>query len=487
LKPHKIFLFGLSIVAIVFLISLVFPVDGWKILRQTFYFPDYRTWWHWEEEEKPDYKDIKGIITSVDTVDTNDNNDLLPDIPYLMDSVIVASDTLQNMPVDIDSVYTYTYPFEFPEGKDSLLYPFFRMMKTLHKRNKPIRILHYGDSQIESDRITSTIRNYMQKNFGGQGCGFIQIIPAADISRTFQQDISDKWLRVAMRDKQIDTLSRRCFGIAGSLVRYIAADTTDTITHIGLMPVHFGYRKARSFTHVRFFYGATAERLSVVVNQTDTQQLATRNLVSSAWWRFGKPQQSFHLLLRSKSFPDVYGIALDGAHGIAVDNIPLRGSNGLDFPLMNAAQMKQMYQMMDVKMLILQFGANVVTNISGNYAAYGQKLSRQLKMLKTLTPDLQIIVIGIGDMSQNTPKGYVTYPDVVKIRNAQRQAAFENDCVFWDLLETMGGENSMPDWVFAEPPLAQKDFIHFSQYGAKIIGELFCRAWAKEYRSFPHK
>jgi hypothetical protein len=41
--------------------------------------------------------------------------------------------------------------------------------------------------------------------------------------------------------------------------------------------------------------------------------------------------------------------------------------------------------------------------------------------------------------------------------------------------------------VFEEPPLAQKDFTHFTVKGAKIIGELFCRAWTKEYAKFEQK
>ena len=48
----------------------------------------------------------------------------------------------------------------------------------------------------------------------------------------------------------------------------------------------------------------------------------------------------------------------------------------------------------------------------------------------------------------------------------------------------MGGENSMPDWVFAEPPLARKDFLHFTRDGARIVGELFCMALALEYMKF---
>ena len=46
----------------------------------------------------------------------------------------------------------------------------------------PIRVVHYGDSQIEEDRITSVLREHLQKQYGGGGVGLIplhQTIPTA--------------------------------------------------------------------------------------------------------------------------------------------------------------------------------------------------------------------------------------------------------------------------------------------------------------------
>ncbi len=41
------------------------------------------------------------------------------------------------------------------------------------------------------------------------------------------------------------------------------------------------------------------------------------------------------------------------------------------------------------------------------------------------------------------------------------------------MYEVMGGKNSMPKWVNAEPKLAAKDYIHFTPKGAKKIAEEF--------------
>ena len=477
--PRKIFLFGLCVFAIILVVSAVFPAEI-KVGSYTFHYPDYRTWL--KSDSAVAYKDIQDIIASVDTADY-----LFEPVIFINDSSAINSKIMTDSMkrASVNEVNTDAYPFEFPQGQDTLLFSLFRAIEKLHQRDKPLRILHYGDSQIEGDRITATIRNYMQKNYGGQGIGFLPIVPVADVAITFQQDVSPNWKRFSALDGNSRTLViNNRFGIAGNLARYNPNHQDDSIAHIGLLPYYAGFRNVQTFTHARLFYGQAENPFTVIINKVDTQRMIARNTVSSAWWQFDAPQNSLDLLLVSSDLPDLYGIALDGARGVAVDNLPLRGSSGLDFSRMDTAQIRLMFNMMDVEMLILQFGANAVTTFGYNYNYYAGRLTQELQMLKTLKPGLIILVAGVNDMSQNTPDGYISYPNVTNIRDAQKKAAFEAGCVFWDLYEAMGGENSMPGWVFANPPLAQKDFIHFSIGGAKIVGELFCRAWTMEYQKF---
>lgn len=97
---------------------------------------------------------------------------------------------------------------------------------------------------------------------------------------------------------------------------------------------------------------------------------------------------------------------------------------------------------------------------------------------------MPIIVIGVSDVSRNGANGLESYPNIELIRDAQKSAAFAAGCAFWDMYEAMGGKNSMPSWVNANPALAQKDYTHFNPYGARIIGEMFYRALMIEYERF---
>ena len=59
------------------------------------------------------------------------------------------------------------YKIQFPAGNDTALYTFFRHISALPESEELVRVLHYGDSQIEGDRITAFLRNKFQNRFGG--------------------------------------------------------------------------------------------------------------------------------------------------------------------------------------------------------------------------------------------------------------------------------------------------------------------------------
>ena len=60
---------------------------------------------------------------------------------------------------------------EFPNDDVSLFDPLFCALDSARMRH--MRILHYGDSQLEEDRISYTVRARLQERFGGGGPGLL--------------------------------------------------------------------------------------------------------------------------------------------------------------------------------------------------------------------------------------------------------------------------------------------------------------------------
>jgi lysophospholipase L1-like esterase len=181
---------------------------------------------------------------------------------------------------------------------------------------------------------------------------------------------------------------------------------------------------------------------------------------------------------------EFYGVALDCDQGIAVDNVALRGSSGVEFAKMDKEALQVQLKELKVKLIILQFGVNVVPNVLKDYTFYENMVYKQLRFFKSAAPDVDILVVGVSDMSRRQGTGYASYPNVPAIRDAQRHAAFRAGCAFWDLYEAMGGQNSMQSWVNNKPALAGKDYTHFNARGARLVGEMLYNALIKEYDNY---
>ena len=159
------------------------------------------------------------------------------------------------------------------------------------------------------------------------------------------------------------------------------------------------------------------------------------------------PQKSIKISFTKGKFPTVYGVALDGAKGVAVDNFAMRGSSALGFDKMNKGHYSSQLKELNVRCVVLQYGINVVPNVRSDYGYYKKILVRQLNSIKAAYPGVSIIVIGPSDMSKNNGGQKVSYTNVPLIRDAMKEAAFETGSCFWDLYEAMGGKNSMVAWV----------------------------------------
>ena len=175
---------------------------------------------------------------------------------------------------------------------------------------------------------------------------------------------------------------------------------------------------------------------------------------------------------------------LTADRGIAVDNIAMRGCAGLVFTAINRDLLERMIDTLNVRMLILQFGGNVVPYMTDNYDYYGRWFLSQLRRLKQISPDMPIIVIGVSDMSIKEKDRFITYPNLLQIRDALKDATLKAGCAYWDMYEAMGGYNSMPSWVNAQPALATHDFVHFNERGARVIAEMFYNAFIYELEKY---
>lgn len=488
MKPFRIFFFGLSVFLLLFVASVVINNINLVIFGVSVKFPSF---YSFVKVEKPHYKDISHIIRFAnsleDTVKPLPRPDSVKSVKHLSETHKAGKQLVKT-----DSLHLITRDIEFPAGADTVLFPFFNQISGLQNSGKLVRILHYGDSQIEGDRITSYLRNQLQSRFGGSGIGLFPILSCNPASISFVYDVSNNWEKFSpLPGSMLERVHHRY----GALVNFARLVHNSSIFSrdkelngwIELKYPNIPYPLAQQSQLCRIFYGFNKSPMMVELTQNksviDAEMVPPSSSLKELRWNLASPRNILISFTSSES-PDIYGISLDGGHGIAVDNIPLRGSSGLEFTKTDLAFLSDFYRLLNVKLLILQFGVNIVPNVTSNYEYYEKSFYKQLIALKKTVPGLSILVMGVSDVSRNGENGFESFPNIEKIRDAQKKASFDAGCAFWDLFEAMGGKNSMPSWVFANPPLAQKDFVHFNPMGAKIIGEMFYRSFMREYERY---
>ena len=94
------------------------------------------------------------------------------------------------------------------------------------------------------------------------------------------------------------------------------------------------------------------------------------------------------------------------------------------------------------------------------------------------------LIIGPADMAKKQKTEFITYPILEEVISALKNAAFETNSCFWDMYLNMGGENSIQKWVLEKPSLAARDYIHFTNRGAKKIADFFIEDFMKDYNNY---
>ena len=253
---------------------------------------------------------------------------------------------------------------------------------------------------------------------------------------------------------------------------------------------NIGYRGTRKYNQVRMFYGFNRAEFNIKVF-TDGELFADETIppgkrLMVKQWNFESTPTKIMIIMEGADSPDIYGLSLESSDGLAVDNISMRGASGTSFGALDYIPFKPMLDSLRPKLLLLQYGGNTVPYIKSEKAAknYGNQFKRQIVYLKKLIPDVSVIVIGPGDMSTKVEGEMQTYPMLVPVRDALRQAAFDAGAGFFDIYEAMGGHNSMIEWAEADPALAAPDYVHFAPKGAKIIAEAFIKSFMADYEAY---
>lgn len=401
----------------------------------------------------------------------------------------------RNMDSVLKNLLNISYKIEYPDEKRNQLHHFYEELDKAQKDNTIIRIVHYGDSQIEADRMSGILREKFQELYGGCGIGMLPVMEIENVRMGLNIYHSTNWKKFAIYGGLYKGFDSRNYGMLGSVFRFYPPE--DSLHTESKEPMHAwmsytktgkSFSRTNKFSNVKLYYGNVTSPVICKIyfdnklKYTDTLQMGKEphTLIHPSEYT----PNTVHFEFTANVSPDIYGVAFDCDNGIAVDNVPMRGSSGIDFSRANLGHLSKQLKTANTKLIIMEYGVNVVPYDVKDFTFYETSYYHTLKALKDNNPGTDVLVIGLSDMTKIEGTDKVSWPSVKLIRDAQKKAAMRAGCAFWDLYEAMGGENSMSAWVEADPSLAEKDYTHFNYKGARIIGGMIFNAIMSDYYAY---
>lgn len=309
---------------------------------------------------------------------------------------------------------------------------------------RAIRVVHYGDSQIEEDRITTEIRKHLQARYGGAGVG---LMPLA-------QTIPNRSVK-----QQLFMSGRRVAALQGPR-RYMVYALRQDQRQDGL------YGPMGQVCWMADSLVRGSEEITTVCTPTDGAPYTRWRVLADTSVHYTHHGDTMHLQGRGA----VYGLSQESNTGIIVDNIPMRGCLGLVFTKIDAGQLSRFYSEANVHLIIMQFGGNAIpfNEHPGTIQGIVKGLRDQVRYIKACAPEASILFVGPSDMLTQIDGEWQTYPMVPYMDRLLRKMALEEEIAYFSLYRWMGGSGSMLRWQ--EVGLATSDGVHFLRSGARKTG-----------------
>lgn len=336
-------------------------------------------------------------------------------------------------------------------------------------KKRKIRIAYFGDSMIEGDLMTQTLRKLLQEAFGGSGVGFVPITSTVSKFRqTVSANYSDGWEDENFKSGRADRLflSGHLFRSEGDWVQM----TDNTI------------RDTSAIIEKSLLCGNAPIPVSILVNNQPFAISPDKNL-NRIVMRSDKAR-GIRLAVANKQLP-VYGISFETDSGIFVDNLSFRGITGIEFARVDSGFLRAIGENNPYDLIVFQYGVNLLFRPNDkNFNWYARSVLPVIKKIKNCFPGADLVLVSTADRAFRYGTEYKSAVGIDSLIKIQAMLAYETGSSFYNQYATMGGANSIVNWANQKPSLANQDYVHPNHRGAEILGRFFFEAIMNDYNKY---
>jgi hypothetical protein len=347
-----------------------------------------------------------------------------------------------------------------------------------------VNVVHIGDSHIQADILSGSVRQKLQIQFGNAGRGLIFPYRAAKSN----EPSSYKTITNVTWDAKRNVFAAQPLpiGISGFTV-----ETKDSIAEINLTvkdQPHLGY----SFTKFTLFHERGLNNFNITIcDDLNCEKGLFSPLDKSSnpfisELRFDKPIRQIYLRNKitdtaNQRSTRIYGMLLENdSAGVLYNMI---GVNGAEYRHYNMSKyFFQQFSYLNADLVIISMGTNEAFYGNFDKDLFYKNIDTLITNIRNVTPNAAILLTTPGDSFKKSRKGRVKNPEMKIAAETIIKYCAAHDLAYWDLYEIMGGYGSMGKWYAAK--LSAKDKVHFSGKGYQIQGDLLYQALKAGYEQY---
>ena len=337
--------------------------------------------------------------------------------------------------------------------------------KTLKKN---VNIIHIGDSHIQGEIFTNTIKANFEGYFGkgGVGLNFPYNIAKSNGSSNHLFQSKNIWTS----SKLTSIIGQNEAGLMGYVIK-----TKDSCIRI-----NYSFKKEPyGFNKIKLFVKNANNNLKFFIDSLNFKDFTIKDNLCEI--KLDKPIESFYIELKSPkdSITDFYGYSIenDSTNGIIYNTIGVNGAKFSDF--IQTPNFWTQLKNIEADCVILSMGTNEAQN--NNLDLFNNNLLTMVAKIKIMYPDAAIII--------TTPP--ISYYKKIKLNSNVnliseiiKKFCLENNISYWDLYCIQEEIDHSVKWK--NNKLLRPDLIHYSGDGYRLQANLFIIAFQKSWFSYYH-
>jgi lysophospholipase L1-like esterase len=337
-------------------------------------------------------------------------------------------------------------------------------------KKKKVRIGWFGDSMIEGDLLTQTMRRRMQKMVGGYGVGFVAI---QSITAGFRISVHHHWSGTWDEESFKNNSFKNPLFLSGHT--WYSADGTVEMTDATISDTD-----KIQVLQKNLICGPLAQRASITVNgrAVDFTPSKKFNVIPL------EEGKGHHVSVSvSNSSLPVYGISFEPVTGVVVDNFSFRGISGIELAKLDSDLLASIDEQHYYDLIVIEYGANLMFRANDkDYSWYRRNMTKTLLKLRHAMPHTEFLLICTTDRAFRYDGGWASAIGIDSIVKTQATLAYENDMAFYNMFSSMGGRGTIVAWADSTPSMANQDYVHPNHRGAEKLGNMLFEDFMKDLK-----